>query len=275
VALKKRLRTEASLRPILAQYVPLELNTAEPEFSAWSRKFPSEGNGIPKVYVVRADGEVLYGKSGTPDELPKFLVAYRKQAGAILTAKQMKDLTAGLEKAKKAQADGDMATAMKEIGKFAAVNSYAAVVMEGKELATKMLEEAKEELKKAEEQLATSDEALTGAVALLRVIRVYQPFKDVVKSAGQTRAKFQKEKRDVLTLAEQLDAAAKLEDTKAFDRATKAYQGIIQRNPDSPAAKLAQERLEAVEAAKNGEPPKKSGAKEAKEPAEKAFKLGQ
>ncbi len=273
MALKKRLKSDASLRPILAQYVPLELNSTAPEWSAWERKFASGGGAIPIVYVVRADGKMLYGKSGSPDELGKFLVAYRTQAGAGLTAKQVRDFTTTLEKAKKAQADGDMALAMREIGKFAALNSYAAVAIEGKDVATKMLEEAKEELKKAEEQLASSDEALNGAVALLRIIRVYQPFKELVKSAGQARTKFQKEKRDVLTLAEQLDAAAKLEETKAFERATKAYQVIIQRNANSPAAKLAQERLEAIEAAKNGEPAKKSGAKEAKEPAVKEFKL--
>ncbi len=248
MALKKRLKSDASLRPIVAQFVPLEIDSSAPEWSTWSRKFPSEGDTIPKVFIVRADGELLYGKSGAPDELGPFLVGFRKQAGAALTAKQAKDLPVALEKAKKAQADGDMALAMREIGKFATVSSYAAVVMEGKKLAAKLLEEAQAELKKAEEQLASSDEALDGAVALLRIIRVYQPFKDVVKSAGQARAKLQKEKRDVLTLAEQLDAAAKLEGTKAFDRATKAYQGIIQRNPDSPAAKLAQERLEAIEA---------------------------
>jgi hypothetical protein len=257
--------------------VPLELKSNEPEWSAWERKFPSEGNAIPIVYIVRADGQVLYGKSGSPDELGKFLVAYRKQAGAALSAKQVKDLTAALEKAKKAQADGDMPLAMREIGKFATINSYAAVAMEGKELAAKMLEDAKEELKKAEEQLASSDEALQGAVSLLRVIRVYQPFKDLVKSAGQARTRFQKENREVLTLAEQLDAAAKLEASKAFDRATRAYQAIIQKNPDSPAAKLAEERLEAVkeaiEAAKNSEPAKKSPAKGAKDPAEQEFKL--
>ena len=94
MALKKRLKSDASLRPILAQYVPLELKSNEPEWSAWERKFPSEGNAIPIVYIVRADGQVLYGKSGSPDELGKFLVAYRKQAGAALSAKQVKDLTA-------------------------------------------------------------------------------------------------------------------------------------------------------------------------------------
>lgn len=248
MALKKRLKSDASLRPIVAQFVPLEIDSSAPEWSTWSRKFPSEGGSIPKVFIVRADGELLYGKSGTPDELGPFLVGYRKQAGAALTARQAKDLPAALEKARKAQTEGDMTAAMREIGKFAAVNSYAGVVVEGKELATKMLEEAKEELKKAEEQIASTDEALSGAVALLRIIRVYQPFKDFVKSAGQVRTKLQKENRELLTLAGQLDAAAKLEGTKAFEKATKAYQVIIERNPDTPAAKLAQERLDAIKA---------------------------
>jgi hypothetical protein len=203
---------------------------------------------------------MLYGKGEGAiqgADLPKFLASFRSQVATGLTAKQVKDLTVALEKAKKAQADGDTAAAMREIGKFAAINSYADVVIEGKELATSMLEGAKEELKQAEEQLGSSDEALSGAVALLRIIRIYQPFKDLVKSAGQARTKFQKDHRAVLTQAEQLDAAARLVETKAFDRAIKAYQGVIQRNPDSPAAKLAQDRLDALEAAKAGEPAKR------------------
>jgi len=242
--------------------VPLPLHIGDLDLSEWSRKYPAEGDGILVVWIVRADGEALYAKRGPVAELGKLLVACRKQAGNPLTVRQSKDLAAALEKAKKAQADGDMPAVMKELGRFAAVQSYAGVVVEGKQLAAQLLEEAKAELKKAEEQLASSDEALQGAVSLLRIIRVYHPFKDLVKSAGQMRTKFQKEKRDVLAMGEQLDAAAKLADAKALDRAAKAYQAIIDRNPDSPAAKLAQERIEALEANKASEPAKKSGVKE-------------
>jgi len=257
--LKKRLRSEASLRPLVAQFVPLELDTATPAWQTWVRKFRFEGGGaLPIVYVVRADGEMLYNKGGTIDELPSFLAGYRKQAGLALNPKQAKDLTVALEKAKAAHAEGDTATAMREINKFAATStSYAAVALQGKELAVKLLEEAKASLEKAEQQLGSGDAELAGAVELLRVIRVYQPFKDVIKSAGQLRTKAQKEKKEVFTQAEALDAAAKLAETKAYDRATKAYQAIVQKFPGSAAAKLAEERIEEVAAAKNGTPASK------------------
>lgn len=246
MALKKRLSTDTSLRPLLAQYVPLEIDTTAAEWGAWSGKFKHEGDGIPIVYVVRADGEVLYAKSGSIEgaELPKFLVQLRKQAGTVLSPKQLKDLTAALEKAKKSHDAGDQATAMRELGKFSQSTSYAGVVAEAKELAAKLLEEAKAELQKAEQQVSSSDEDLLGAIALLRVQRTYAPFKDVVKSAGQLRTKLQREKKTVMAQAEALDAAAKFEETKALDRAQKAYQLVAQRFPDTPAAKYAQDRLE-------------------------------
>src|SRR5262245_23956643 len=103
------------------------MNIDAPEYQTWARRFRAEGTSLPLVWVVRSDGEVLYGKGGPIDELIKFLLNYRKQAGAGLTGKQVKDLSTALEKAKKAQADGDMGLAMREIGKFAAVGSYAAV----------------------------------------------------------------------------------------------------------------------------------------------------
>jgi hypothetical protein len=241
--------------------VPLEIDTSTPAFGEWRGKFKHEGDGIPIVYIVRADGEVLYAKSGAPQgaDLPKLLVQMRKQAGTLLSPKQVKDLTAALEKAKKAHDDGDQATAVRELGKFSQSTSYAGIITEAKELAAKLLEEAKAELEKAQQQLASSDEELLGAIALLRVVRVYTPFKDLVKSAGQLRTKLQKEKKTVLAQAEALDAAAKLEDAKALDRAQKAYQLVAQRYPDTPAAKYAQERLQKL-GEPNSETPKSGGA---------------
>jgi hypothetical protein len=243
--------------------VPLQLDTQGPEWRDWAGKFKHEGSSIPIIFVIRADGESLYAKSGTKEgaELPRFLVEVRKLAGAALNSKQFKDLSAALEKAKKAHEDGDQAIAVREIGKFANTTSYAAVVKEGKEFATTLLEEAKAELEKAEQQLASSEDELLGAVSVLRIQRTFQPFKDVVKTALQLRSKFQKEKKQVMAQAELIDAAAKLEEIKSYDRATKAYQLVAQKFPNSPAAELAKERMEKMEEAKSERGAKKAGAK--------------
>ena len=48
--------------------------------------YPIDGRGIPRIYVVRADGEMLYGAVGSlpGDELPQMLLATLKQSGACV-----------------------------------------------------------------------------------------------------------------------------------------------------------------------------------------------
>ena len=86
----KRFREDLQLAPIVAQFVPFHLDTRKQEWQAWARKHPHDGNGIPIVYVVRADGETLYAKTGAPqgDDLPRLLVAQLTRSGKAITPTQ-------------------------------------------------------------------------------------------------------------------------------------------------------------------------------------------
>ena len=98
MALKNRLTTDQSLRPLLARYVPLNLVDAEADHKGeWLQRYRPEGNAIPFVFVVRADGEKLYAKSGAPEALPQFLAEHLKQAGTVLSDAEVTRLEQDIE----------------------------------------------------------------------------------------------------------------------------------------------------------------------------------
>ncbi len=79
----------------MAQFVPVKLDVASKEYAQWRQDHPSEGNTIPKLFVVRADGETLYGRSGSLNgsELPNMLTRALQNSGRILNSKEATMLT--------------------------------------------------------------------------------------------------------------------------------------------------------------------------------------
>src|SRR5688572_22240723 len=61
VRLQERLSTDRSLAVFAGQFVPLKVTTdGNADWGTWSRKYPVEGNGIPKFYIIRADGTKMF-----------------------------------------------------------------------------------------------------------------------------------------------------------------------------------------------------------------------
>ena len=78
------METDKSLAVFAGQFVPLKLTTdGGADFGKWRRKYPVKGAGIPIVYVVRADGKLLYGQVGAPAgaSLQQVLYTALRQSG--------------------------------------------------------------------------------------------------------------------------------------------------------------------------------------------------
>ena len=60
----KRLTTESSLKPLVAQFVPIKIDVASDDYKIWRRDHKPEKGAIPQMYIIRADGEELYNKVG-------------------------------------------------------------------------------------------------------------------------------------------------------------------------------------------------------------------
>jgi hypothetical protein len=261
----ERLNTDRSLAPLVAQFVPLKIETDGPQWGAWARKYTSEGNGIPIIYVIRADGEKLYGKSGAlGDQLPLFLRAQLVSAGRILSPAELSHVQSAVAEAKEALTAGDSFTAvkrldaLKKIGPAGKLGSYAAAALEADRLVAQLTEEGKAALAAAKEKLA-GDDKLEGALAILSANRIYGALPELKKELGTAERELKKDAslKETVAQAEAIDKALALVSTKNGKKAaSEALAKIAARYPNSPAASLAQQKIEEI----SGDAPTKSAA---------------
>ena len=100
------------------------------------------GNGIPQLYVVRADGEQLYGGAGSlpGDALPQMLLAAMNRAGRSFNAEQAKFLQNQVNAASESLVAGNRlgaAVALAELGAMGGADnlqSFAAPATKASEL---------------------------------------------------------------------------------------------------------------------------------------------
>lgn len=122
----------------MAQVVPIKIDTSSSDWQEWAQQHKAEGNGIPIVYVVRADGETLYAKSGTltNEQLIQLMAAARNDAGMVLNEKDAQTLVEVTRRFTDFKDAGDLKSAIKTLrkakrylNKAGLVNSYAQVAL--------------------------------------------------------------------------------------------------------------------------------------------------
>ena len=252
-ALKERLQTDKSLQPLLSNFVPLVLSTDAGESGDWSnfeRKFPSEGNGIPKVYVVRADGEKLHAGSGAPEKLPEFLKEKLAESGRPLTEKQAEQLKLLVAAATKLSDAGSLAAAMAKLKPALGAKSYAKPAVAAEELGKSLAEKVQATVDEADGKLSSPDEAIGAAVTLVETFRVYsKTLPDVAKGVNEKLVKYRKnpEKRELFKQADLVDKASVMA-VKNSAKGLSMFQAIVAKHPDTPVAALAETKIKELEA---------------------------
>jgi hypothetical protein len=70
------LASDPSIQHLSAQFVSIKINTEDDAWATWLAKYPHEGEDTPIVYIIRADGEKLYGVAAeiSGEDLPKLLM---------------------------------------------------------------------------------------------------------------------------------------------------------------------------------------------------------
>ena len=246
-----RLLANLDQEPLAAQFVPVKIETgSNDQWRAWSRKYKHEGNGIPIVYVVRADGEQLYGQSGMPSPLPAFLTLHLRQAGRMLSPGDLSDLAEEAAAAQKLVEDGEIEEACARVSRYAGSGSFAEAALTIDKLAVELAEQGQQSLAAAAKQLEEPESAFDGALEVARVERVYGDLKPVEQASRDLRAKYRQEReiRDLLEQAEWIDKARAFAADEDFKRALATYRIAQSRFPDSRAAELAAEQIDKLEA---------------------------
>lgn len=248
----ERLNTDRSIAPLVAQFVPLKIETDGNKWGAWAGKYSHEGSGIPIIYVVRADGTKMYGKSGgLGDQLPQFLVTQLSSAGKIFSPAQLTQVQSAVDDANKAIEAGDKFTAvkrldsLKKLGTTGQLGSFAAPALAADKLIAQLTEEGKTALAAAKEQLA-GQEKFAGVLAVISANRIYGALPELKKDLGAAERELGKDPalRELVPQAEAIGKALAQVTTKGGkSAAAEALGRVVTRYPGTAAAELAQAKI--------------------------------
>ncbi len=248
------LNTNSSIKPLTVQFVPLKVVTEGATWGNWARKYPPQGNGIPLLYVIRADGQMLYGQSGSKSgqELGQFMAEHLRQAGRLFNDRELQFLEATLsaarehlEKKDKSQAVRKIAS-LSKLGTVGELQSYSRLALEADELASQFTDEGLQQIEEAATQLDAPETQFDAALALADAKLVYaaipavdKSLKAVYRSAARDPAK-----KEALAQAEAIQRALARKKLRGGDKlAVKDLHRVIERYPQTPAARLAAEKI--------------------------------
>ncbi|REK31424.1 MAG: hypothetical protein DWQ42_00405 [Planctomycetota bacterium] len=249
-----RLRHDRSIKPLVAQVVPLKINTENDDWPNWKRKYAYEGEStFPIVYVIRADGEMLYGRSGAivGDALKTFMQKQIDNAGLVLSTKNAEKIESILRVAKTAhENDDDFAAVkamapLKRLGKLGALGSHAEPAMEADELANELIEAGKQGLSEVDEALTGDLDDFAATVDLAFIRRAYEPL--LAKEIAEVIRKY-RNKGSFNTHFEQAELVdrvkLRLRNPEGKERAKQSLVSILTRNAGRPPAAYVAEHYE-------------------------------
>lgn len=238
--------------------VPLKIDVDEPEWRTWAGKYGRpNGSTLPFVYVVRADGETLHSHSGPmeTEQLANVIGSQLQNAGRPLTERQINSIAEAVEEAKQALADDQPAQAIRElaalkrIGDLGQLGSYAKAAVEADQLVGRLVADVQGQIGDVSQRLDSQDDQLKTCFDVVHALRVYGAIPAVKTELAQivSRIRRERELRDVLQTATEIDRACKLcENSSTLERGIESLKQFVEENPDTPIAELAQAQLEAA-----------------------------
>jgi hypothetical protein len=255
-----RLNTDRMIAPLVAQFVPLKVDLDAESWNKFRSKYNAEGNRTPIIWIIRADGQQMFGRAGGvgDNELAPFMVAQLKSAGRILPDSQLAQLADTAEAVKKAVDDKDYVSAIRrlaavqKIGPPGSIGCYAKAAVEVDNLANQITEHGKAELAKAAKLMESPDTAVDGAIMLLEARRTYGtlPSLKIEVLSALREAGSKAGLREVMEQANLLQTGlgyAQNRDTEP--RAAIMFRQVANRWPDTPAAKRADSELKKLSTA--------------------------
>lgn len=242
------------------QFVPLKLITdGNPEWSKWARQYPVDGNGIPRLYVIRADGQQLYGRVGAlgGDALPLMLYTTLQRSGRSFNDADtalLKSVVEAAENAISAQDNGQAAAELSKLTRLGTVGdlrSYSQTALKADKIAKTLIEASEEMIVDAVAKLDNRETAFRGALELADAETQYTGFGEI-KTKVLAAIKTAKRNKDVRPYLEQAEALvrarrfAESENATNRRKATRAYETVIRRFPDTEADNLARRELATI-----------------------------
>ena len=184
--------TDRSLTGLVAQFVPLKINTSSPDWRKINSKYPTPGNTIPVVYIIRADGKKIFAERNSlpGDRLPFVLRGSLQNAGGILSDVQAQSVIKAVAVARASLASADVHSAVQAIrplaklGTLGNLQSYAKPIQDANTIVGDISKQAGIDLKEIESNLQSTEDAVRGTAGLFAAMRTYSLFPSLKRQFG-------------------------------------------------------------------------------------------
>jgi tetratricopeptide (TPR) repeat protein len=241
----EQLERDDDLKPLATQFVLLKIDTGTPVWPKWNARHQYDGDGEPKVFVVRGDGKQLYGSVGAPNAMESFLKEQLQDAGKILGARELAELEKTAQESLKAFRRKDYAKAIELATSASGKGSYAASAGALESMLEKLADRARIALKDAEKKLASKADMFDGAVALMEARRVFAKLPAATEILDPAVARYRDDPKisPLIDQAEIVDRARQLEAQRKWKEAQAAYEELLEKHPDSPASESSKKQV--------------------------------
>lgn len=247
-AFARRLKSDASLKPLLVKYVQVTVNVDGPEVRELSRRKPL-GGGLPFVYVLKGDGTLVAATAdGNGAPLMDMLNVGLAQSGRILTDADVARISSAVTKAKDAMSRKDVAQAITAIVAVGSTEGAAEPLIQAKKLLDEIEVRAAGDITKCHAALERDGDSLATAVQVAKVVRMYSKLPSQKRSVTEIQTLLRRKDGGKERL-EQAEIIVRARAFVAMDRpepAARIYQQVIETYPDTAAAKLATKELAAI-----------------------------
>ena len=220
------------------------------------------GNGIPQLYVVRADGEQLYGGAGSlpGDALPQMLLAAMNRAGRSFNAEQAKFLQNQVNAASESLVAGNRlgaAVALAELGAMGGADnlqSFAAPATKAGELYQELRTQIDQAVKDSTGVLLKGEPGseltqllvLSEAEASFRLFPKWKADANLVMREVRREAKYEEGIQQASALVKARLAAASPQ-VRVKNRAASLYANVMKKYPGTEASEIARKELSLIE----------------------------
>lgn len=249
--LKRQLAGNPALQPLVSRFAVVELRMSGDdkwEWKRWQDRFDTHRRNTPQVFVIRADGRMMYGDD-PPTDLGGFLREQLDRSGQPIGTRQADQFENQLEAASRLQAEGDLAGAVGAVMPAVRMSSFARPVVQSIAFRATVAEGLLERIRQAAGPAGEEDVSATDRLARVEeVVAASEQFvatlPEVARAANKQLADFNRDAagKETVRQAHLLHRAA-VATRRSPDRGHALYRQIIANHPDSPAADLAAQRL--------------------------------
>lgn len=239
------LQSDRQVRLVASQFVPVQIDIDEPAQRSALARYRHDGNVLPVIWIIRADGEQLYGHAGAPERTAPFLAEHLKRSGTLLSGQQLAQLTEAVEKAQSLVEAGKIEQAVPLLKRYANSGSYAAAAVQMDQLAQEVASAGKSALEAAEQGMQADSPSLDAALAFVEVQHQFGSLPELTIAIRDKAREYRKDedRAPLLAQAELFHKAQQYAAEGKIRQAASYFQGLKQQHPGTPAAERAEQAL--------------------------------